>query len=310
MLLVTGGLGYIGTHVAQLLNDVVIVDDLSRGTIDNWHGTPFVKCDITNVDELESVFKKFPIDTVVHIAGKAFVQESFECIDSYYNVNVVGTINVLNMMVKYKVRNIIFSSSCSVYGDADAFPITESTPRKPVSPYGTTKKMCEDIIMEYSATKGLRHVILRYFNVAGNVCSHETPHNKTRIVPAIIDKCLRRETLTIYGTDCKTKDGTCARSYIHVADLAEAHVKAVEYLNKDGDNLVCNLGGTDTCTVLELVHIVSEKLDAYIQYEYNDRRAGDPDIVFCENELATTRLGWKPSRTIHDIIDSSISGRI
>jgi UDP-glucose 4-epimerase len=312
MLLVTGGLGYIGTHVAHLLGtDVVVIDDLSRGTMENRiHGTQFVQCDITNVEELERVFETYPIDTVVHVAGKAFVQESFESVDSYYSVNVVGTIHVLNMMVKYNVRNIIFSSSCSVYGNADAFPITESTPRNPVSPYGTTKKMCEDIITEYSATKGLRHVILRYFNVAGNVCAHETPHNTTRIVPTIINAGLHHKTLSIYGKDCKTTDGTCARSYIHVADLAEAHVKAVEYLAQNGDNLVCNLGGTDTCTVLELVHMVSEKLGTYIQYEYNDRRSGDPDIVFCENELATSRLHWKPTRTIHDIIDSSISGRI
>ena len=306
--LITGGAGYIGSHVAKLMKGpLVVIDDLSHGDINNCKYGTFIKADITNIPELENVFKNYTFSTVIHIAGKAFVQESFSNIEEYYNVNVVGTINVLNMMVKYNVPNIIFSSSCSVYGNVSLLPITENTARYPISPYGTTKKLCEDIIMNYSKVKNIKYIILRYFNVSGNDTECEvrdTIYNRNRLIPTIINCCLNNEVLTINGNTYFTKDGTCVRNYIHVMDLANAHIKA---LNFKYENLICNVGTPDNYSIIEIINIVEKILNKKINYIFKDKIQGDPDIVYCSNELAKNKLKLEIKYNIFSIITSYIA---
>jgi len=312
-ILITGGLGYIGSHIAKKLyingfTNIVILDDLSSGIItNNKYG--FINCDITNQKMLEKIFSEKNISCVFHIAGKAFVKDSFEKIDEYYNTNVIGTINILNMMVKYNVKKIIFSSSCSVYGNAEVLPITESTELNPLSPYGNTKKICEDVIKDYGRTNNINYVILRYFNVAGNdfnceVC--DSPNNNRRIIPTIILKIMKDEVMQVNGNTYNTKDGTCSRNYIHVDDLATAHLRSYEYLKKS-ENLVCNIGSLNNYTILEIIKKIEDYLDKKAKYFFGDKINGDPDIVYCDGILAEKELKFREIYNIDDIISSYVN---
>ena len=320
--LITGGAGYIGSHIAKLLYttnkniNIIIVDNLCSGSIDNCKYGLFINADITNIDDIKSkVFDKYKITNIIHVVGKAFVSESFVKIDDYYNVNVIGTINILNMMIHYNIKNIIFSSSCSVYGNVLNLPITEDTPLNPISPYGMTKKICEDIIINYSKNSLINYVILRYFNVAGNdfecdVCDNE--NNMKRIIPTIIKKALKNEIIEINGNNYNTKDGTCVRNYIHVLDLANAHIKALDYLDNNvnnvnnNNNLICNIGCDTNYSIIELITIISRILNKKINYICKDKIEGDPAIVYCNNTLSKNVLKLDLMYSIDDIINSYI----
>lgn len=310
--LITGGAGYIGSHVAKILNmskKLIIIDDLSTGLLRNCKYGNFIKADITKNDELEKVFKEYIITNVIHIAGKAFVGDSIKKIDDYYNVNVVGTINILNMMLKYNVKNIIFSSSCSVYGNVETLPITENTALNPISPYGKTKKICEDIIINYGETKNIKYVLLRYFNVVGNDFELDVVDNEGnfgRLIPTVILKAIKGEKIQINGKDYKTKDGTCIRNYIHVVDLANAHKCALNYLEKNKESLICNIGSDENYSILEIINFIGLHMNKKIEYEFKSRMDGDPVIVYCNNELAINKLNWIPKHDINDIIESYI----
>lgn len=310
--LITGGAGYIGSHIAKILNNhknLIIVDNLSTGKLSNCKYGTFINSDITNIDDIEKVFKDYIIENVIHVAGRAFVGDSIQRIDEYYNINVVGTINILNMMLKYNVKNIIFSSSCSVYGNVDTLPITEETVLNPISPYGETKKICEDIITTYGKTKNLNYVLLRYFNVAGNDFDLDVIDNENnfkRLIPTVILKGIKDEKIQINGNDYKTKDGTCVRNYIHVVDLARAHIDALNYLEGNGKNLICNLGSDENYSVFEIVKLIGTHMNKKLNYEFKSRIKGDPVIVYCDNKLAKDRLGWITKYCIHDIIKSYI----
>lgn len=313
--LISGCAGYIGSHVAKILynthKDLIIIDNLSTGKLSNCKYGIFINVDITNVNDIErKVFTKYKIKNVIHIAGKAFVGESFQKIDEYYNINVIGTINILNMMVKYNINNIIFSSSCSVYGNTDILPITEKNMLNPISPYGTTKKICEDIIINYSKTKNIKYVLLRYFNVAGNDFDMEVVDNENnfkRIIPTIILKALKNEIVQINGNTYETNDGTCVRNYIHILDLANAHINSLIYLEqKKNENLICNIGSDDNYSILEIISLIEKYMNIKINYEYKNKLEGDPAIVYCSNELAKNKLNWSPMYNIEDILKSYI----
>jgi UDP-glucose 4-epimerase len=312
--LITGGAGYIGAHIAkQLYNtprNLIILDNLSSGIISNCKYGIFIKADITNVNDIENtIFKKYKITSIIHVAGKAYVTESFQKIDDYYKTNVIGTINILNMMIKYNINNIIFSSSCAVYGNVDILPITETSLLKPISPYGMTKKLCEDIIINYSNTSGINYVILRYFNVAGNDFECDVGDNKNnlkRIIPTIIKKTLNNEVIEINGNTYNTVDGTCVRNYIHVNDLTIAHIKALNYLESEKQNLICNLGSDVNYSIIELIHIIEKHLNITIPFIFKDKIEGDPGIVYCNNTLAKNILNWSPIYNIDDMVKSYI----
>jgi UDP-glucose 4-epimerase len=213
------------------------------------------------------------------------------------------------MMVKYNINNIIFSSSCSVYGDTHVLPITEKNEIKPISPYGTTKKICEDIIINYSITQNINYVLLRYFNVAGNDFECEVVDNENnfkRIIPTIIIKALKNELVQINGNNYETPDGTCVRNYIHVIDLANAHINALNYLETNKTSLICNIGSDENYSIIDIIKLIEVYTKKNINYEFKNKIAGDPAMVYCSNELAKQKLNWSPKYKIRDIIKSYI----
>jgi len=316
-ILVTGGLGYIGSHIIKNLyvnygfKNIIIIDNLSTGNIINHKYGTFINTDINDYKSLENIFKKYKINFIFHIAGKAFVKESFEKINEYYNTNVNGTINILNLMVKYNVKNIIFSSSCSVYGNSLELPITEKSKINPISPYANTKKICEEIIIDFSKNKNIKSIILRYFNVAGNDFDCDVidvSNNFSRIIPTIILKIINDDVIYINGNNYNTIDGTCSRSYIHVIDIAEAHIKCLNYLeNSNKDYLIINIGSDKCYTILEIIKFIEKKFNKKAKYIFKDKIEGDPDIVFCDNKLSKEVLDFNIKYDINDIIDSYIN---
>lgn len=315
-ILVTGGLGYIGSHVVKKLynagyTNIIVIDNLSSGIYKKQNKTIFENVDITDIIQLENVFSKHKIDFVFHIAGKAFVNESFHKIDEYYNTNVIGTINILNMMVKYNVQNIVFSSSCAVYGNCTKMPITEETLLAPISPYGNTKKICEEIIANYCKTQNIKSVILRFFNVAGNdaeCIGIDNSNNFKRIIPSIIFKALNNEVVYINGNNYNTIDGTTARTYIHVDELASVNLQCLTYLeNTSTKKTVLNVGSSNYYTILEIIKITELLLNKKIQYSFKDKIDGDPDLVFCDNKLLKKILNIEIQSNIENIIKSYIN---
>jgi len=322
-ILITGGLGYIGSHVAYYLNNngynnIIIIDNLSSGIIENNKYGLFFNIDILDIGAMDKlVFQKYKIDCIIHLAGKAFVNDSFINTSLYYNTNVIGTCNILNLMVKYNINKLIFSSSCAVYGNPETNPITENTPLKPISPYGNTKKICEEIIQDYSNTYKFNYVILRYFNVAGNEPQYnvkDNPSNNKRIIPAIFENIINNKPIFINGINYNTNDGSCIRNYIHILDIASAHLQSLQYLNSNKNNLICNLGTDEKYSILELINIIEKELKSQNIIKWNsnitinDAQSGDPAELYCNNTIAKKHLNWQPTLSINDIISSLIVG--
>lgn len=281
MILVTGGAGYIGSHIVKTLvknnYEVVVLDNLSTGH--NINGDCyFIYGDITNEEQVLNVFKECPIDLVIHCAAKKDITESIDNPIDYYSNNVAGTINVLKAMKQNNVDKIIFSSTACVYKNA---PAKEDDKVIGNNPYAKSKLMDEDIIKD----SGLKYVIFRFFNVAG--------HDKDGVM--LIQKIKSGDKITIYGDDYDTRDGTCIRDYVHVEDIAEAHIKAIEYL-KEHESNTFNLGTSEGYTIKEICDI------AGIDYEIGARRESDVIVSIADNTKAIEVLGWKPIKTIEDIL--------
>lgn len=318
---VTGGLGFIGSHtVVELLNAgyfPVIIDNLCNSELSVLSGIEkitgekpvFIKQDILDTLALEQILKKYEINTVIHFAAYKAVGESVEKPLNYYYNNVSGLISLLKAMEKCEVKNLIFSSSCTVYGQAKELPVTEFTSvSKAESPYGNTKKICEEIINDVSKTGLIKAVSLRYFNPAG---AHKSsiigelpigiPNN---LVPFITQTAAGiRQNLTIFGNDYNTPDGTCIRDYIHVVDLAVAHVKSVEYFNDFKGNFeVFNIGTGRGTSVLELVNAFENTNSVKLNYSYGARRSGDIEQIWADCQKANAVLGWRAKLDINDIV--------
>lgn len=328
MVVVTGGTGYIGSHTCvELINsgyNVVILDNLSNShedvldSIEEITGTrpAFFNVDIHDAKKLEEVFVSIgdKVESVIHFAAMKAVGESVEKPLMYYRNNLDSLINILDEMQKHQVSNLVFSSSCTVYGQPDKFPVTEQTERKEAeSPYGNTKAICEDIMKDTSQVNDLRAISLRYFNPIGAHQSGkigELPIGKpNNLVPFVTQTAAGiREYLTIFGDDYQTVDGTCVRDYIHVVDLAKAHLSALKRLEKSekkSDYEVFNVGTGDGKSVLQVVDAFKEATGIEIPYKIGDRREGDITEIYADTTLANEALGWKAELSLTEALRSS-----
>jgi len=308
--LVMGGAGYIGSHtVKHMLDngfDVIVADNLVYGHIESVDKrADFVSADLADINSLNAIFEQYKIDAVIHFAAYAYVGESVSNPQKYYYNNVVGTLNLLQAMLAHNVKRIVFSSSCATYGTPQYIPIDEKHSQNPISPYGRTKLMIEQIFDDYERAYGLQHIALRYFNAAG--CSSDgslgESHNpETHLIPLVL-KAIRGEipNIKVFGTDYDTADGTCIRDYIHVEDLAAAHRLAVEKLGIY--NGCINLGTGLGTSVKEIITTAERIAGKPCPLQYTARREGDPAKLFADNAKAKDILGWKPKYTdIKDII--------
>jgi len=305
MILVTGGAGYVGSHcVKELLQagyDMVVLDNLSEGHRDAVLTENFVQADLLDFNALERTFEQYSIDAVMHFAAYARVGESIGNPQKYYQNNIIGTLNLLQAMRDHGVNRLVFSSSAAIYGDPEAIPIPEDHPKKPVSPYGRSKWMVEQMLKDFSNAYGLRYAALRYFNAAGCDPGGELGENRnpeTHLIPIVLDVALgRREHMVIFGTDYDTPDGTCIRDYIYVNDLAEAHVLTLEALKKSGTGFAYNLGLGRGYSVQEVIEVCRRVTGQAIKVVEGKRRPGDPPTLIADPSRARAELGWTPSYT-------------
>ena len=310
-ILVVGGAGYIGSHAARALRrsgyEVVLYDNLSTGHRRLAQGFELVVGDIADEAMLRPVLQR--VDAVMHFAAHAYVGESVENPRKYFRNNVQAALRLLNATLDAGICHFVFSSTCAVYGTPARIPITEETPRQPVNPYGATKLLFENALEAYGRAYGLRSARLRYFNAAGADESGEIGelHDpETHLIPlALAAATDDGPELQIYGSDYPTPDGTCIRDYIHVNDLAEAHVRALQHLEKGGDSLALNLGTGRGNSVLEVVQAAETVTGRPVRRKVGARRPGDPPVLVADATRAQQALGCKAARTLEDIVSSA-----
>lgn len=312
MILVTGGAGYIGSHTVRELRergmDVVVYDNLSTGHIESIGDTPFVKGDLFDVELLRKTFREYGVDSVIHFAAYSLVGESMVNPAKYYHNNVAGTLALLDAMLAENVKYLVFSSSAATYGDCGDGLITENSPQNPTSVYGQTKLMMEQFMQDYDKAYGMKYVALRYFNAAGAHASGEIgeAHNpESHLIPLILQVSNgKREQINIFGDDYPTHDGTCIRDYIHITDLADAHIKALEYLKNGGKSTYYNLGNGNGFSVKEVIDTVEKVVGSPVKKQVVERRPGDPASLVASSEKIQMELGWKPK---YDTLDSIVA---
>jgi UDP-glucose-4-epimerase GalE len=327
-ILVVGGAGYIGSHAARALRrsgyEVVIYDNLSTGFRRLAQGFELVEGDIADEGRLRPVLAR--VDAVMHFAAHAYVGESVENPRKYFRNNVVGALSLLNSALDTGIRRFVFSSSCAVYGIPRQLPIqvpiSEQTPREPVNPYGASKLFFENALEAYGRAYGLRSVSLRYFNAAGADDSEndsgeigEMHDPETHLIPLVLAAlAANAPELQIYGSDYPTPDGTCVRDYIHVNDLAAAHVRALQYLEtrhpeksrgENGDSLAINLGTGRGHSILEIIQAAESATGRQVRRTIGPRRPGDPPVLVADPAKAQEVLGWTAQRNLDDIVSSA-----
>jgi UDP-glucose 4-epimerase len=312
--LVCGGAGYIGSHaVHQLIEkkeEVVIVDNLQSGHRSALNPTAkFYEGDIRDAAILDTIFTENKIEAVIHFAANSLVGESMEKPLKYFNNNVYGMQVLLESMVRHHVDKIVFSSTAAVYGEPKRVPIMEDDETNPTNAYGETKRTMEKMMKWVSKANGVHFVSLRYFNAAGALDdgSIGEDHNpETHLIPLILQVPLKkRDHITIFGDDYATPDGTCLRDYIHVIDLADAHLLALEYLRKDGESNIFNLGNGTGFSVKEMIEAAKKATGKDIKVELGSRRAGDPAQLIASSDKARKILGWKPRYTDVEVVIST-----
>lgn len=309
-ILVTGGAGYVGSHCCLALkragHNVVVLDNLYNGHERFVKWGPFEHGDIRDRARLDDVFAKHKPDAVVHCAALIEVGESVKAPDRFYDNNVAGALTLLEAMHAAGCGVFVFSSTCATYGAPVRLPMDETHPQLPVSPYGWTKLMVERASREYGAARGLKFAHLRYFNAAGACADErigERHEPESHAIPLALFTLLgRREGFKIFGTDWETRDGSCLRDYVHVLDLADAHVRAVERLLNGGASLAANLGTGDGVTVLELLAAIERVTGKRVPATPAARRDGDAPALLADNAFAKRELGWSPSRGIDAVI--------
>ncbi|MDK8640292.1 UDP-glucose 4-epimerase GalE [Niallia taxi] len=314
MILVVGGAGYIGSHLVKELvekEEVIVLDNLATGHQESVdERAVFIKGDLGNAEDLEPIFSKYPIKAVMHFAAFSLVGESVQDPFKYYENNVANTLTLLKTMLKFNVKNFIFSSTAATYGIPEEEIILEKSNTAPINPYGRSKLMVEQILADFHEAYGLNYVVFRYFNAAG---AHESgeigeKHDpETHLIPIILQHLLgQRESISVFGTDYPTEDGTCIRDYIHVTDLAAAHIKGVEAL-LDGSKQAetYNLGNGVGYSVKEVIETCENVTGKKANVVLADRRAGDPARLVASSNKIYEDLGWKAERGLESIIQSA-----
>jgi len=300
-ILVVGGAGYIGSHVVKALRDAgkspIVFDNLSSGLRENLlSGIPFIFGDLLFPEQLKSAMEG--VDSVIHLAALKAAGESMIEPEKYAENNLCGTINLLNAATTANVNNFVFSSSAAVYGEPQYLPMDEAHPTEPMNFYGYTKLGIENLLRWYSQLRGLRFCSLRYFNAAGYDVDGELnglEQQPNNLLPIVLETIMgKREKVEVYGTDYETGDGSCIRDYVHVTDLADAHLRALDYLNDKKQDLLVNLGTSNGLSVLEVLRIAREVCAAEFKITLGPRRVGDPAVVLAKADLAAELLGWRP----------------
>ena len=304
-ILITGGAGYVGSHCAKALaaagHEVVVFDSLLFGHRAHVRWGELIEGDIREAAALDAVFVAHRIDAVIHFAALAYVGESITAPGRYYDVNVNGTQVLLDAMVRAGLRAIVFSSSCAIYGEPERMPISESTRLNPINPYGFSKLVCERMMDDFERAHGLRSARLRFFNAAGADPAAEIgeDHNpETHLIPLVLDAASgRRPDVTVFGTDYPTPDGTAIRDYIHVSDLARAHLLALQHLLSQGNTIAVNLGNGHGASVRQVIDMVRSVTGREVRARDAPRRPGDPSALVADPKKARDTLGWAPERS-------------
>ncbi len=311
-ILVTGGAGYIGSHAVRRLLEkgykVVVIDNLSRGNEKSLpENIPFYQIDISDKKQLTEILNNHKIDAVMHFAAFTYVGESVNEPSMYYENNMIQSKVFFDTLLQYNVNKVIFSSTAATYGEPKSIPINEDDEQKPINTYGWSKLMIEQVLKDYDTAYGMKSIFLRYFNAAGAAYGIGEDHDpETHLVPIVLQVALgEREHIKIFGTDFDTRDGTCIRDYIHVIDLADAHILALEYLFKENKSNYFNLGTGLGTSVKEIIEVAREITQHPIPVQETPRRAGDPPTLIANSEKAKTILGWEPKLSVKDVIESA-----
>lgn len=312
-ILVTGGAGYIGSFIVRDLKDKgfkpIIVDDMSSGHAEAIEGFPLHKINIaTEKEKLEDLVKKEEIDGVIHMAGFIQMGESFENPHKYFENNLLSAANLLDVMVKNKVNNIVFSSSAGVYGNPEKLPIKEENAKVPENPYGETKLMIEKMLNWFDKSHGIRFASIRYFNASGaalNGSIGEDHPDESHLIPLAIKAAMEGKELTVFGDDYDTPDGTNVRDYVHVLDLSQAHTLALKELLGGAKSNYYNAGGGKGYSNKEIVEMINKVTNLNLKVKYGERRPGDADSLYASIEKIEKDLDWKPKYGLKEIVESA-----
>jgi UDP-glucose 4-epimerase len=311
--LVTGGAGYIGSHVARLLTEAgteaIVVDDLSTGKESRVSGLTSYRIDLAEpsaVVTLEELMTKHKVDSVIHLAALKQVGASVENPEEYFNKNLGGQANLLLAMRGAGVKKLVFSSSAAAYGVPDVDLVSENETASPINPYGQTKLIGEWMAANAETSWGLRHVNLRYFNVAGAGWDDLADTEVLNLIPIVFEAINQNNKPKVYGADYNTPDGSCIRDYVHVLDLAQAHIQALDYLEKEKrDYNTFNVGTGTGSTVLEVIHQIQKTTGIDFEYDIVARRAGDPARLIADSSRIETTMGWKAKNSLVEIVESA-----
>jgi len=306
---IAGGAGFIGSHIAKMAHragyNTLVYDNLSRGNRQNVCYGDFEEGDLADIDHLDVLFRRRHFDAVMHFAALIDVGESCIAPEKYYRNNVSYTLNLLDVVVRHRVNVFIFSSSAAIFGLPQTAKIAEDHPKEPISPYGCSKLMVEQIVADVAQAHGLRYSFLRYFNAAGGDPEGEIPYRQraeTNLIPYALRCLQQRDSLTIFGTDYPTPDGSCIRDYVHIEDLGTAHLLALEQLLQGGPSTAYNLGSERGFSVREVIDSIARITGQQLSFLEGKRRPGDPAILIADATKACQELRWRPCYSDLDII--------